>query len=369
MSPTSRLKEPMLATNPSWGPLSKLPVEVLDNVLQSLPRDELLPCLRVNSAFNTIASRVLYRTIDKLKPPSSILCLLELERNPRVRTLVRTLDLDWNGPEASIPTRNLYNLLHRVLLNLTGLLNLSLELPRTDGPCWILSGCTFALQVLSTSLPCDMTFAHFLDTQPSIRDLSLRGLNYHICEALPFIVPGFPTTTFSTQIPDFPLAPTSLPRLTSLRSVHGGPSIIANVAQGRPVEVASLALFPTKSSQTLKALSLSKAPIRRLSLMSFDSLVPQHDLISEVSSLFPHLEALHLVILLAEYSTEKLKRLGPLLAGFKTLHYITYMAAPNGKTLPGDESEIASLWHHWCPTLKTIILPTGKVWFEGQLEL
>lgn len=29
-----------------------------------------------------------------------------------------------------------------------------------------------------------------------------------------------------------------------------------------------------------------------------------------------------------------------------------------------DEGEIARLWSKACPTLRTIILPKGKVWFE-----
>jgi hypothetical protein len=44
------------------------------------------------------------------------------------------------------------------------------------------------------------------------------------------------------------------------------------------------------------------------------------------------------------------------------------MAASDENSAPGDEQLIAKLWHSYCPTLKTIILPRGKVWFEGGLE-
>jgi len=31
-----------------------------------------------------------------------------------------------------------------------------------------------------------------------------------------------------------------------------------------------------------------------------------------------------------------------------------------------DESQIAKQWHRACPTLRTIILPKGRVWFQGD---
>ncbi|KAF5375848.1 hypothetical protein D9615_008238 [Tricholomella constricta] len=350
-------------------PLLTLPIELLDYVLQSLTRTDLLVCLRVNSAFHTLTSRVLYRTIDELRPRESILCLLELDRNPRVSPLVRKLDLDWNI-ETTRPTRNLYQLLHRVLQKLTGLTSLSLELPRADGPCWILDACTFSLRAFSTSLPCDPFLARFLDSQPALTELTLRGLINHPGDSLPSMPPFLvyaPDPPFSSRIPNFKLAPTALPRLTSLRTVHGGPAIIAAVAKGRPVEMASIALFPLTSSESLKALSLSTAPMRRLSIMSFDPAVQEY-LLSEIAGRFPQLEALHVVILLSEYTNDLLKALGPLLAGFKSLQYITFMAATDRTAQPGEEQAIAKLWHRWCPTLKTIILPRGRVWFEGRSE-
>lgn len=40
------------------------------------------------------------------------------------------------------------------------------------------------------------------------------------------------------------------------------------------------------------------------------------------------------------------------------------MAASPNETSNIDESEIAKQWHRSCPTLKTIILPKGRVWFQ-----
>ena len=33
-----------------------------------------------------------------------------------------------------------------------------------------------------------------------------------------------------------------------------------------------------------------------------------------------------------------------------------------------DEADIAKQWHRACPTLKTIILPKGKVWFQNPQD-
>ena len=40
------------------------------------------------------------------------------------------------------------------------------------------------------------------------------------------------------------------------------------------------------------------------------------------------------------------------------------MAASPNETPNIDESAIAKQWHRSCPTLKTIILPKGRVWFQ-----
>lgn len=53
---------------------------------------------------------------------------------------------------------------------------------------------------------------------------------------------------------------------------------------------------------------------------------------------------------------------GPCLTRFSGLRYLTFMAA--GSASVEDEGQIAQIWSKACPTLRTIILPKGKVWFE-----
>jgi hypothetical protein len=79
---------------------------------------------------------------------------------------------------------------------------------------------------------------------------------------------------------------------------------------------------------------------------------------------------------MAEVTAGMLLDWGKFLVGFRKLRYITFMAALGSDNDPHDygsrpeidERKIAKVWHASCPTLKTIILPQGKVWFEGTRE-
>ena len=271
-----------------------LPIETLDNVLRMLTRSELVGCMLVNDLFYEISSRILYHTIEDLCPRKSVQCLLQLSRTASVQPLVRSLQLDWS--ECTSPTNNLYCLLHRVLKRLSFLTSLSLELPRHHSPLWVLRNCPFHLKFFSTSMPSKQELADFLDTQPSITELTLRGFNHEN-----HFIPSFLPTARVLQT-HFSLRPTSLPNLICLRTVHSGPAVIASVVSGRPVYMASVALFPSLTSESLRALGMSTVPMKRLSIMSFDPLAADC-LISEIAERFPCLEALHIVILLTEYTT------------------------------------------------------------------
>lgn len=63
--------------------------------------------------------------------------------------------------------------------------------------------------------------------------------------------------------------------------------------------------------------------------------------------------------------TQVLDSAAPSLSKFKKLQYLTFMAG--GFSGEGDdvgEAAIAAHWAEACPTLRTIILPQGKVWFQ-----
>ena len=65
--------------------------------------------------------------------------------------------------------------------------------------------------------------------------------------------------------------------------------------------MASIPLFPSFATEALQALAMSTRPIRRLSVMSFDPSADE-SLLAVIAKEFPDLEALHIVILLTEYS-------------------------------------------------------------------
>ncbi|GBE85675.1 hypothetical protein SCP_0801970 [Sparassis crispa] len=265
-----------------------------------------------------------------------------LATNQENAALVRKLSIDWTHHRV---LGNLFRLLRHALEQLTSLHTLSVELSPDDNHfnlAWIFPERTFSLRTLSTSVRCDAPLARFLETQPRISELSLRG--------------------FQTSQP-FNLNPSALPMLTSFRVVHAGTPVLSVVLKDRPIEGVSLSLFPDDGFLPLDTLRLPSRPIKRLTIMSLDS-TPPNVLIPEVSVRLPRLEALHVVVLMAQYDYPMLQNSGPLLSHFSELRYLTFMSAVTA-TLD-DEQEIAKLWHKACPTLKTIILPRGKVWFERE---
>jgi len=44
------------------------------------------------------------------------------------------------------------------------------------------------------------------------------------------------------------------------------------------------------------------------------------------------------------------------------------MAASSKKSTSIDEVKVAKDWYRACPTLRTIILPRGSVWFRGEAD-
>ncbi|KAF8623273.1 hypothetical protein AX17_007479 [Amanita inopinata Kibby_2008] len=301
----------------------------------------------------------MYKDIRLLSPRECVRCLQSLTRNPRLPSLVRSLVLDLQGLNS--PTQNLYRLLHTALRSLTSLKSLYLDLPKHHSPTWVLGGCTFSLQRFTTSLHCQPPLAAFLDTQRNIHELTLRGFQNEGSAIHPFLNP---TADIQPLATDFELKPDSLPLLALFHAVHAGPPIIRTVVTGRPLRLASVPLFPRCTTQTLDALTLTSVPLVKLSLISFDPEAPTF-LFAQLVQRFPRLQALHVVLLMTNCDMALLRATAKFLAEFRSLQYITFMASM-GDEEDIDDYAIASVWHKACPTLKTIILPRGKVWFDGS---
>jgi hypothetical protein len=63
---------------------------------------------------------------------------------------------------------------------------------------------------------------------------------------------------------------------------------------------------------------------------------------------------------------ETLLASAPLLEAFTGLRYLTFMASGESRYELDDEATVAEQWARACPTLTTIILPKGRVWFAGS---
>lgn len=224
-----------------------------------------------NSTFFHVASRVLYHKIQNLTFIQSILLLKTLSKNDKYSGLVRCLDLSW---AQCLPTDNTYRLLNRALNRLRNLKVLSLDDSRIS--ISILEGCTFSLERFTNSILCDGALSRFLVTQPTLKELCLRGFP---CPVNPFILPS-----------------TALPHLTHFRSVHVGPSMLAEIIEGRSIESVSAAMVMAQMNRFIDALTCSSVPLKRLSIMFFDSPVLS-ELWPAIGNRLPQLEAMHIVVL------------------------------------------------------------------------
>jgi len=293
--PSSATKTCEYVRQPSLRP--SLPIEILDAVFSYLPRVSLKSLMVANSFVSTLATRHLYHTVVVNGPKVAVAFLTTSLRKVHVLKYVRDLSLTMTS---ATPISNLYALLHRALLEMTELQALSLELPKTHSPLWIFDDCTFKLKRFVTSVTCRRPLAKFLEQQDQIVDLTLRGCQTDSTSFLPFIDPVPP----SLLVPDFDtfiLSPEALPRLKAFNAVHSDACVVQAVVQGRPVESVSIPLYPEMSVAALDALRMSSTPLKKLSVISFDPAAPSF-LIEALAKRFEQLEALHLVMLMAEYN-------------------------------------------------------------------
>ena len=274
----------------------QVPAEVLDYIFQFLSQNELISLLPTNKSLYAISARQFYHTISIHTAWQSVAFFQAALDNPSIPPLVRSLDIDISD---SYPLKSFYHLFHKVLQRLPALVTLLLDFPKCHSPLWIFHDCTFSLKKFTTSMLCTLSLALFLDTQPNITHLTLRGFQNNNISILPFLSPV--SFSVTTEGQPFKLKPTSLPNLTHFNAIHAGSSVIQAVVEDRPVEVVSIPLFPLFSMDSLSALKYSSVPMRRLSLISFDPDAPKF-LFQVLSDGFVHLEALHVVFLMTGYS-------------------------------------------------------------------
>lgn len=332
--------------------LMTLPLELIDHILSFLPWPfDLHPLLLVNQRLHSIAERILYRNIGDLPAQRSVRLLLSLANAPAVRReLVKALEVNFTENRVLFA---LELLIAKVLGLLPRLRVLNVEVSvhenRHRALAWIFPrDAPFRLRSFSTSIRLDPDLAAFLESQPEIRDLSLRGM------------PAFTSSPFT-------LLPSALPHLEVFRSVHVDPDTLCEVIAMRPVQGISLSLFSEHGYRALEVLALTSMPVRRLTILIVDASAP-NELFPQLAARLPHLEALHIVALVQHYNLETLLASSPLLEAFVGLRFLTFMASGVGASCYelDDEAKVAEHWARACPTLTTIILPKGRVWFAGS---
>lgn len=271
-----------------------LPPEVLELVFDQVRLNDLPSVLLASTAFYATGSRSLYRSIACPDTTRRRVLLLRTLANsgdptyhpshlPNPALAVRVLNLDFHPNTVS---SNLLRLVQRVLHAVTNLRELQLEFSSVDNyqrTAWCLHGTTFRLQKLFTSVALDDAFAAWLADarQASIAELSLRG--HQRCP------------------PPLALAPAALPRLASFRSVHLDSRYNALFLRGRPVESVALTLFPLSRLRALDAVTLTSAPVRRLTVLCLEEQCADA-LVAEVAARVPALESLHVVILAVPFT-------------------------------------------------------------------
>ena len=214
--------------------LMALSLELIDHILTFLlwPHD-VHPLLLVSKSLNPIAERILYRNIGELPARRAVRLSLSLANATATRCeLIKSLSLDF------IENRVLFALellMAKVLKRLPQLRSLSVEVsvhenrhralawifPRDAPSCSacsrLLSGnvtsfiiCLYVWWTLNEYPRLDPDLAAFLESQPEIRGLSLRGIPS--CASDPFT-----------------LLPSALPHLETFRSVHVDPDTLGEV--------------------------------------------------------------------------------------------------------------------------------------------
>ncbi|TRM66685.1 hypothetical protein BD626DRAFT_483496 [Schizophyllum amplum] len=324
--------------------LSDLPPEVINQILCGLETGDLYKAALVNHDLHVPTARVLYRDIGEATPRASIRCLHTLLFHPHLAILVRSLTIDWGSFDRAVcVTANAYRLLRAALACLTRLTRLTLELPLSQEPTWILHAAQFELRAFESTFSPSHTLADFLISQPHITELGIRMRGARFC-----------------------LPKSALPRLNHLRAAHATPGLLADLIEGRPVTAVSLPLYPgAASSAALDAIARSAAQVKKLTALAFDARLPQ-DVMGEIAARVPHLSALHLIAFLGQYDTDALLDAAQTLRQLPNLEFVTCMVAASTATTEKDERRIAAAWRESCPRLRAVILPRGKMLLYQQ---
>jgi hypothetical protein len=260
---------------------SDIPREVLDMIGSHVQQSSLPALLASSRLLHDIGLAHLYSYLTDLTIPRFVRCLVSLVHHRTARHVVHTLHLDFTP--LTLPSRNLLSLVHRVLIRLTKLQDLSFEWRERrnslTSPTWIMENTSFALRSLATSFRPDGALACLLRQQPALEELELYGRKSSFR----------PVHSF-----DFPLPVDAVPRLRKLRALQLADSALAQIVAGRPLEDLSVCLHVTSGATQLQKLMAGTAPLRRLSIINM-SRMDFAAILAELSKTASALQGLHVV--------------------------------------------------------------------------
>jgi hypothetical protein len=239
--------------------VSRLPVEVLDEIFSYARTPTLARLALVCHTFHGEATRLLYRHVPSLSLSLTTRCFETLASNPSLAAHTRTCsigDISTAFADASRKERlppSFFDLLRRALHNMPRLTELTFLL---NGPTsHVLLGAPFRLAKLTASCDFDASFASWLTEQTGLRAAIFCG-NFTAGVTLP------------------------ADALPLLRRVAAAPFTLACVVPGRSIREVELCLvhpwsLNRKVLQTVRIIASSKGPLESLKIISHLSEPPE----------------------------------------------------------------------------------------------
>jgi len=211
--------------------MSAIPIDVLQEILEHVRKADLATLCRVNKTFCSCSQNVLYREIgcgvaDVIRT---------LAQSTDLARRVRSFETMHSSPELATALRNMSSL-RRLYLDVFG-------------DASVLDECTFKLDSFTCSFPNSESLQRFLNSQPSITDITL----FEECKPLP------------------PVDERCLPNLTE---IFAHPSWFSVLIPGRPVREVSTCHSSNINSTDFSVFTLSTTPIQKLRIY-YDRLYPK----------------------------------------------------------------------------------------------
>jgi hypothetical protein len=259
---------------------ASLPPEILADILELLPLNNLLDICLISSTYRLAANRILYRDIVvEFSPQKTIHLLRLLSSNDTLATHVRRFRLTntrrytygINRPLGRYPLLNTRVLLKRCLGALHYLTSLRVHFEDSCSPD--LDICSFQICKLFIAAQPNLALATFLNKQAQLRELVITHASY------------VPTNMMKID-------PTSLPHLSILRAPL---ALIPVLVPGRPLTLVDIQCGMNDRSLYSNAIpSLARATTRVLRVCISGFKILAHQIFKLLALHTPHLLELQL---------------------------------------------------------------------------